>query len=308
MNSETFVLYGGVNVEITLTELPDGTLQFDLSVLDDTGAIGDLNAFFFDLADDSLTSGITITGNDVTETALKVDGVTKIDNFTNMNGEVIRELGKFDGGVQFGTAGIGEDDIRQTSFVLSHETSALTLEDLSLQDIGVRLTSVGAEGGAREDSLKIGGTAPELTSEPPAPLHTANADEMTVMEFETFNPPGVGGDPLANLVLSVLDNDTTDTFQFTGTVATVAGSAENVGQIVLGNNGGAVVIFADGTVDFSAASVPFGASDFAYLEEGQSAQTTFEYGIEGGSVATLTVTVLGISSNDGGGSNPDGLL
>ena len=56
MASSTFIIAGDVNVSVTITEV-DGSLQFDVNVLDDTGMIGDLNALFFDLADDSLTPG-----------------------------------------------------------------------------------------------------------------------------------------------------------------------------------------------------------------------------------------------------------
>ena len=293
MATETFIISGDVNVEITITEMIDGTLQFDLKVLDDTGAIGDLNALFFDLADDSLTTGLTIEGADVTETALKVDGVTKLDSYTNMNGEVVKDLGKFDGGVQFGTQGIGEDDIRETSFILSHETETLSLADFSLQDFGVRLTSVGEEGGSRDGSLKLGDTAPEFPDEPEGPIHTAVDDTMTVTENETFNPEFILFDYLTNFAESVLANDDTDTMPYLGDVVSVNGETADVGEIVLGSNGGAIRIFADGTVDFSAFSVEGAPSDFEYLDDGQSALTTFEYGIDGGSTATLFVTVNG---------------
>ncbi len=50
--SVTFVIEGEVNVQITITELGDGTLKFEAKVLDDTGAIGDLRGLFFDVADE----------------------------------------------------------------------------------------------------------------------------------------------------------------------------------------------------------------------------------------------------------------
>ncbi|SLN10012.1 hypothetical protein ROG8370_00126 [Roseovarius gaetbuli] len=75
MSTSTFVLTGDVNIKIIVTELEDGSLKFDLSVLDDTGSIGDLNAIFFDLADDSLADGLTVSGDDVTGVKFKVDGV-----------------------------------------------------------------------------------------------------------------------------------------------------------------------------------------------------------------------------------------
>lgn len=317
MASETFIITGDVNVEITITELLDGTLQFDLKVLDVTGSIGDLNAVFFDLNDDSLTNGMSVMGSDVTDVALKTDGVTKVDSYTNMNGEVVKDLGKFDGGVQFGTQGIGQDDIRETSFVLSHDTQALSLDDFSLQDFGIRLTSVGEEGGSRDGSLKLGGTAPEFEEQPVDPVHVAVADTMTVSETEGFNPTDADGflfytDQLDNGSQSLLWNDTTDGSAYTGDVAAVNADENNIEQIVAGSNGGTIVIYTDGSVDFST-NDSLGANEFAHLDDGQSAQTEFEYTIDGGSSATLTVTVNGISDggdpgDPGGPIGPEGLL
>lgn len=308
MTTATFTITGEVNVSVTITENIDGTLTFDLAVLDDTGSIGDLNAIFFDLYDDSLTGGLSVEGADITETVFKVDGVTKVDNFTNMNGEVIKDLGKFDGGIQFGTQGIGGDDIRETSFTLSHATADLTLADFSMQDFGVRLTSVGEEGGSRDESLKFGGVAPEFEDDPVS-VSVANNDSITVLEFETFNPSDPDGfiffsDPLDSGATSILANDTTDGGVYTGDVAAVNGDAANIEQIVAGSDGGVIRIYADGTVDFSA-SPEFGVNDFAYLNDGESAQTTFEYGIDGGDTAILTVTVLG-ASDPGGPGGPGG--
>lgn len=288
MSTFTFTLTGDVHVGITVTEQDDGSLKFDLAVLDDTGSIGDLNAIFFDIADTVDPDGLMVLGDDVTGMTFKEEGVTKVDNYTNINGEVVKDYGKFDAGVQFGTAGIGEDDIRETSFVLSHSDMSLTIDDLLGQDFAARLTSVGAEGGSRDGSLKLGGEAP---TEPdpdtdPDPVHVANDDVLTVTETETFSAVG-GTDTLDSGVLSVLDNDTTDGFDYTGVVEGTNGNADDVGEIVMGSNGGLLIMFEDGTVDFSA------NGDFDMLEEGDTAQTEFTYEIAGGDMATLVVNVWG---------------
>lgn len=288
MSTFTFTLTGDVHVGITVTEQDDGSLKFDLAVLDDTGSIGDLNAIFFDIADTVDPNGLMVTGEDVSGMTFKEEGVTKVDNYTNINGEVVKDYGKFDAGVQFGTAGIGEDDIRETSFVLSHSDMSLTIDDLLGQDFAARLTSVGAEGGSRDGSLKLGGEAP---TEPdpdtdPDPVHVANDDVLTVTETETFSAVG-GTDTLDSGVLSVLDNDTTDGFDYTGVVEGTNGNADDVGEIVMGSNGGLLIMFEDGTVDFSA------NGDFDMLEEGDTAQTEFTYEIAGGDMATLVVNVWG---------------
>ena len=286
MASETFIISGDVNVAITITELEDGTLQFDLAVLDDTGSIGDLNAIFFDLFDDSLTSGLSVTGDDVTGTAFKADGVTKVDNYTNMNGEVINDLGRFDAGVQFGTSGIANDDIRSTTFVLSHDTESLSLADFSLQDFGVRLTSVGEEDGSRDGSLKLGDTAPEFNG-------TAD-DHMTVTEEELFNQ-GLPSDTdqLDSFSFNLLDNDPGATKVMIDPVFTFEdGSAV---QIIPGSNGGYLMLFEDGRIDFTTRLQP-DMGEFDYLHDGESVDTHFEYTNDLGLTAHLTVTVEGIGS------------
>ena len=304
MASHTFTIEGDVNVEITITELADGTLQFDLKVLNDTGSIGDLNALFFDINELVDPSSLYVdSGEDVTGTAFKEDGVTKVDNFTNMNGEVIKEYDKFDGGVQFGSQGIAEDDIRETSFILASSDGDLTLADFNMSDFGIRLTSVGEEDGSRDGSLKLGGTMPEPEQEP-EPVNTANTDYLTVFEdnflFDPFTGEG-GPDILDSGAMSVLANDTTDDGPYTGVVTAVGGDELNVAQIVAGTDGGSLIIYEDGTVDFSAINIvgdplTLGQNEFADLDDGQTRTTTFDYSIEGGSTAELVVTVNGIST------------
>jgi hypothetical protein len=305
----SFTLEGQVNVSITITEI-DGDLQFDLQVLNDTGEIGDLNAIYFDLFDDSLTNGLSVTGDDVTGTAFKVDGVTKVDNFTNINGEVAKEYGKFDGGVQFGTAGIGADDIRSTSFTLSHDTVDLSLADFDLQDFGARLTSVGAEDGSRGDSLKLGGTAPEVPEGPSEPTEEAVNDTMTVSETANFGR-GDTFDFLDSGEASILANDLGDCdAAYTGSVVSMAGVmvADDGSTIVAGDNGGMLMITPEGAINFSADNIDGGENPFAYLNDGESTSTNFVYTLEGGSTATLEVIVLGEGTDGGGGGGGDDSL
>lgn len=300
MASLTFTLTDVVGVVITVTEQSDGTLLFTADVDESTGAIGDLNALFFDMSDDSLVDGLSVTGVDVTADKFVADKVTKIDSFTNMNGETVNEYGKFDGGVQFGTSGMATDDIQSTSFILGHDSVALTLDDILGQDFGVRLTSVGEINGAREDSLKIGGTAPDTPDTPPEPelVNTAVTDTLIVQEDEGFQTNGTT-DVLSTGETSVLANDVsfdgTDSFVYTGAVTGVNSDANAVAQIVEGDNGGSLIIYADGTVDFSA------NGEFEYLNNEEEDVTSFTYTIEGGSTVALDVVVLG-EGDDGGGT------
>ncbi len=297
MASLTFELTDVVNVIVTVTELDDGTLQFTLKVDETTGTIGDLNALYFDLADDSLSGGLQVSGTDITGDKFSADSVTKIDSFTNINGEVVNEYGKFDGGVQFGTSGMATDDIQETTFILSHDSMDLTLDDILAQDFAVRLTSVGDVDGDRSDSLKIGGTAPDTPDEPEEPVitNTANSDTMVVLENEAFETDGTT-DALTDGVFSILANDTstdgTDSFAYDGDVTGVNGDTNAVAQVVEGSNGGQLIVYADGSVDFSA------NGDFDSLNDFESANTSFEYQIDGGSSASIDVTVLGIGLPD----------
>ena len=155
------------------------TLKSHAQVLGETGKIGDLRGVFFDVANESLISGLRITGMGVTATKFAEDRVTDLGSGNNGNGSIVNE---FDVGVASGTAGIGKDDIREASFILSHKTAGLSYDFLAVQDFAVRLTSAGSEGGARNDSLKLGGTSPEPAdvNAPPEALDDATAtDEDT---------------------------------------------------------------------------------------------------------------------------------
>ncbi|SEO95352.1 hypothetical protein SAMN04490248_11732 [Salinihabitans flavidus] len=185
-----FTVEGEVNVEVIMSELEDGSIQFDLSVLqgddpDATGSIGDLRGLFFDVADEGILEGLTITGDDVTRSEFEADGVTNLGQGNNLNGEIVNENGAFDGGVSFGTPGAGKDDIQETSFILSHP-DGLSLADFEGQDIGLRLTSVGEEGGDRDGSLKLIGQCPPGGDDPKDPECEYQYELEDVMKLMTM--------------------------------------------------------------------------------------------------------------------------
>ena len=316
-----FSLSGDVVIQVTITERLDqnlgNVLDFDLLVTSETGSIGDLNGLFFNVANETLLDGMTATGADVTGMIFKANDVTKVDNYNNIRGELLQDLGKFDGGVQFGTAGIAEDDIRETSFILDHDSVDLTVDLFLGMDFAARLTSVGPEGGARDGSSKIGGQAPTEpddgggTGNPgdgggaggpgdgggtgdPDTVNIANDDSMTVSKNEGFSDFGLV-DPLDNFAFGLLDNDTADGALYTGTITAVAGQTFTDGMIVTGSDGGLLMVNADGTIDFSA------NGQFDALAVGESAFTQFVYAIEGGDEAILTVEVFGDEFGGGGG-------
>jgi len=149
---------GDVSALVTVTER-NGGLVFDVVITSETGTVVDLRALFFNITDETLPSALSVSGGNVTDSQFIANSVSYLGNGANIQGSVVSELGKFDIGVEFGTAGIGEDDVRSTQFVLSHDSSDLTLELIELQDLGVRLTSVGDPERSRDGSLKLAGQA-----------------------------------------------------------------------------------------------------------------------------------------------------
>lgn len=171
-----FLIEGPVNTEVVLTQLENGDIRVDLEVLegddpDATGQIGDINGLFFNIADDSLLNGMTVSGADVTGSQFAAGSVNNLGNGVNMEGAQEGETGEtengFDAGISIGHSGIGHgDDIRATSFTLSHP-DGLSLEDFNGEVFGLRLTSVGEEGSDdRDGSLKLLGQCEDETQPP----------------------------------------------------------------------------------------------------------------------------------------------
>ena len=309
MSSMEFIIEGDVAVKVTVTEV-DGNLVFDLHVIQEgeegyTGQIGELNGIFFDMAGD-VGEYVTLTAETADGTSLDMDvdeeSVSNLGGGINMNGEVIKEDGKYDVGVVLDETGLGNGDTQSISFTLDADTD-LTLADVSLQDFGLRLTSVGEPDGDRSGSLKLGGEAPE-EPEDPVDVNTANDDSLIVGEDAIF---GDMFDFLDNGSDNVLTDDITDSdgtvSPYAGQVTSVNGVAVDADPIVVpGDNGGLLMIYPDGTVDFSA------NGEFEHLNDFEEAYTSFTYEIEGGSTATLDVTILGttgIGGEGGGGGLGD---
>lgn len=178
-----FVIEGPVNTEVVLTDLGDGNIQVSLEVLegddpDATGQIGDIQGLFFDIGNESLLGGMTVTGTDVTGSEFDANSVSNLGNGVNMNGQ----SDPFDGGVRIGTQGIGKDDIQETTFIL--HADGLTLVDFSGQEFGLRLTSVGDEDGERDDSLKLTGECKDQPKPPVCDSQYSLEDVLSLMVLE----------------------------------------------------------------------------------------------------------------------------
>ena len=190
--SATFTIDGPVQVQVTVHELADGTLRFDLAVTGEGGKIGDLNGLYFQLADKGLVGGLAVSGDDVIGSTFGVGSANNLGKGNNMNGSAANGVGGFDGAVAFSEAGIGrnKDDVQEASFVLAHDSAALTLDMLLDQAFGARLTSVGEEGGRRNDSVKL--TAqPEITLDPAGP----DPDPADPVDPDPTDPDPTDPDP-----------------------------------------------------------------------------------------------------------------
>lgn len=164
--AQTFTLnpYTGASSQVQIIVTQVGTdVQFAVNVIPNPN-IGDIRGVFFNISDESLLPGLSITGADVTQVVKSANSVTNLGGGNNTNPE-----GPFDIGVEIGTPGIGSDDIQSTVFTASHSSGLLTTHFTTVTDpvtgsgpnallFAVRLTSVGLPGSNRGGSSKLGVT------------------------------------------------------------------------------------------------------------------------------------------------------
>ena len=195
--SQTFIIPGEVDTKITISEIiVDGQTQLKISVeADESLQQADLRGLFFDLGidDQDFLDGLSVMGADVTDSQFETNSVKNLGNGANMNGAITKKGNGFDGGVEFGTQGIGKDDIDSTMFVLKHDSEDLDISLLGNMRFGVRYTSVGEEG-ERNDSLKIAGYS---QGTPEANKDYLTTDEDTKKKINILdNDSDPDGDPL----------------------------------------------------------------------------------------------------------------
>jgi len=143
------------SVLVALEDDPSsGQILLSVEVIE---GVADIRGVFFDMANDSLLADLEVTGDWVTSFDAS-GGIIKEGGGNNLNGG--GSPCPCDVGVQIGTSGIGRDEIRSTSFVLSHPDMPLSLSLFLEQPIGVRLTSVGVDEYHRGGSSKLGGLLP----------------------------------------------------------------------------------------------------------------------------------------------------
>lgn len=232
VRSITFVIpgtNGAPDVQVSVIEQA-GSLVFTVDVLDDATVTADLRGLFFDLNDPSKLPGLMLSANDgnVTELASGNDKISDLGNGSNMKGAV--KTG-FDVGLEFGTQGIGKDDIQSSTFTLTNAANDLTLDDIANTLFGARLTSIGSPTGARDGSSKQTVTAPAA----PDAVDDAYAifeDGQDGLDDPSTVPEGV--------LFQVLDNDT-DADGDTLTITEVFGALHGTVEIVDGDDADSLV-------------------------------------------------------------------
>ena len=144
----TATSYTGGPLEVTLqaddAAIP-GDLVITLAISGPGATIGDLRGFFLHVVDESLVSGLSVSGPDVTGSAFIANAVSNVTSGKYFNG--IKMPCPCDLGVEFGTPGIGQDDLQQVTFTLSHATAALDVSFLANQQFGLFVTNVGRYSG-----------------------------------------------------------------------------------------------------------------------------------------------------------------
>ncbi|MBY6054913.1 Ig-like domain-containing protein [Leisingera daeponensis] len=280
-----FIIPGEVDTKITISEIiVDGKTALKISVdADESLQQADLRGLFFDLGldDQGFLDGLSVMGADVTDSQFKTDKVKDLGNGANLNGAITKKGNGFDAGVEFGTQGIGKDDIDSTMFVLKHDSLDLDISLLDNVRFGVRYTSVGPEG-EREDSLKIAGSSQGTP--------VANKDHLTTDED-------------TKKTINILDNDS-DPDGDPLTVTDISGGTVGAYFAVTTDGGreGKVKVEADGTFTFNP------KDNFQDLAEGEMDTVELKYQISDGNGGTdwanICIKIVGV--NDAPKAEDDG--
>ena len=241
--SITFTVNGPVDTLIKIEELSDGTLRFDVQLLG-AGLITDLRGLFFDLAGvDASTAGLSVIGIDGSEhfigqSVFSEENVDSVRGDINVKGAVAREQGQFDVGIEFGTSGLGRDDIDSARFILSAD-DPLSLDSLDLADFGLRYITAG-NASKRSDGTKIAGDASGVARNDAWEVDENAAGTIDLLANDTN---GVQPDGTRKTVISVIDAE--------GDLDPVSGGFQRtveIGGLVLGT----LFVSDDGFATFTA--------------------------------------------------------
>ncbi len=135
-------------VNITLTETPQGTLFVVVASADPTMPVGDIDGFFFDLAQDSTLDDL-IFFPDANEGSIfsPVTGIQANANSVNTLSNGVQVKDDYDVGIQFGTVDNSTaGEVAQANFTLSSANGPLLLDDLDLDSLATVINSDGGNG------------------------------------------------------------------------------------------------------------------------------------------------------------------
>lgn len=289
--SMSFLVEDVVDTRITITEIEDGSLFFELETLE-SGSLGDLRALFFDLADvdgavpiDLSALEVSSTDSVISSAQFKEGAVSKLQGKdANIAGKVKKTFGAFDAGIEFGTPGKSKDDIHQASFFLTNSMYSLSLDMLDLTDFALRYTSVGLEG-ERNDSLKTGDQSSGVARNDVFEVDENDSNTINVLANDTSGA--------SNTVTRVFDADGDFETIFNGFKRQVFADGAMQGQSLL--DLGILTVTSTGLTSFVANGV-----DVDKLALGEKKVINFEYTTtadDGTSYATagVTFTVWGVN-------------
>lgn len=122
-------------LNIIVREL-DGSLDFIVTALNDSGKSTDIRGVFFNTNDTLKLSGLVVSGDDVSDQQL--GDASDLGHGANIKGKAEA----FDVGIEFGSAGRAQDVITQTEFRLSSASGNLTLDDIANVEFGARVNGL----------------------------------------------------------------------------------------------------------------------------------------------------------------------
>ncbi|WP_417770651.1 Ig-like domain-containing protein [Stappia sp.] len=240
---------GQSGVRLKVTETADGTLLFELDLLDGARRKADIQALFFDTSSLLDPGSFAADGPHVRSTA---HGRVKDAGWgQNVHGQPA----SFDFGVGLSPRGKEGLAVQSTSFTLSSEAGALSLDDIGGMDFAARVNGIGS----RPVMVTTAPHAPDAVAD----SYSIFEDGAAGLDAPTHTPTGI--------VFTPLDNDT-DGDGDTLTITAVRGAMHGTVEIIDGDD-------ADDIAGDAILYTPFadysGADHFEYLVSDGDGGTDF---------------------------------
>jgi len=206
---------GKSGLHIKVSELQDGRLHFELSVMEGATPRPDIQALFFNVQDSILLESLIAEGEKVTA----IDTGDQIDVGYGQN--VRGQQSLFDVGIGLSPRGKDGLNTQATEFTLAtSEPTPLTLDDIGGMDFGVRINA-------------IGNGIPVITEVAPhAP--DAVSDSYVIFEDGTLSLDSPSKET-SSTIFNPLDNDT-DNDGDTLTIVSVRGAEHGLVEIIDGDD------------------------------------------------------------------------